>query len=146
MRAIGNMHLFRLNQDNPVVARLLGPLFTEEMRLTGEVWSDLAAAMPATAVGVLAEVAEGDGEGGLRSVEALVLVAKSADWAGAKRALEAAARDLEARQGMGLTAMVLTVDEFRRRYRGGDARLARMAAGGRLLKGESVEALVGVDG
>jgi hypothetical protein len=141
MRVIGNMHLFRLNDESPMVARLLRPLFTEEKLLSEEVWDDLSAAMPATAVGVLAEL--GGGENGPREVDLLVLVARSADWAGAKRDLESAARELEVRHGMGLTAMVLTVDEFRRRYRSGDARLSRVAGQGRLLKGKSVEALLG---
>jgi hypothetical protein len=39
--------------------------------------------------------------------------------------------------------MVLTLDEFRRRYRAGDARLTRMVAEGHLLVGESVAALLG---
>jgi predicted nucleotidyltransferase len=139
MHNVGNTHLFRLNERNYVVERLLLPLFAEESRLLEAAIEELMTGLTnRVASVVLYGSISRRQERAFSDVDLLVLVAREKDRKNIQTVFEQRNAAFIARFGNVLSPLVLPVAEFRRRYRKSDALVTEIVNTGRVIYGQLI--------
>lgn len=139
MRNVGRSYLFRLNERNYVVEKLLLPLFTEESRLLQAAIEEIVAGLSESVVSiVLYGSASRRQERPFSDIDLMVLVSTEQDRKNVQALFEQRNESFIARFGNVLSPLVLPIAEFRRRYRKGDALVKEIVNDGRVIYGQLI--------
>jgi predicted nucleotidyltransferase len=139
MRNVGRTYLFRLNERNYTVEKLLLPLFAQEAELLQAAIREIVAGLPQSIVSIIlyGSVSRRE-ERPFSDVDFLVLVASGDDRQQVQGLFERKNESFVARYGNVLSPMVLTVAEFRQRYREGDALVSEIMNTGQVIYGQLI--------
>lgn len=139
MRNVGNTHLFRLNEQNYVVEQLLRPLFAAESGLLQTAVQEIVAGLTNSVVSIiLYGSASRREERPFSDLDLLVLVASQDERQKVQDLFEQKNESFVARFGNVLSPLVLSVTEFRQRYKDGDPLIQEIVNTGRVIHGQLI--------
>jgi predicted nucleotidyltransferase len=143
MRNVGRTYLFRLNDKNYIVERLLIPLFAAEGELLQAAIREVTDDLPDSVVSVVlyGSVSRRE-ERPSSDVDLLILVAGEPDREPVRELLAQKNESFVARFGNILSPLVLPVREFIRRYRDHDAFIGEIANAGQVVYGKLISEVI----
>jgi len=143
MRNVGNTHLFRINERNYLVAKVLMPLFEAEEGLLDAAISEIVQGLTdrITSI-VLYGSISGREEKPSSDFDLLVLVPTSHDKKSAEDFFAAKNDYFISRFGNVLSPLILSAREFQERYGGGDPLTREIISTGRAIYGKSISEVI----
>jgi len=146
MRRIGRSCLYRLDQENIVIKKLLRPLFEKEYHLSDElkkiITGELKPAYPLSIV-LFGSIVRGDARPN-SDIDLLVVIPQDKNMAQAKREMERAGEKALKIFGNHLSPLVVKVDLFCKKYRRGEKLYVDAVKNGKPIYGESLQGVISV--
>lgn len=146
MRRVGRSCLYRLDQENIVIKKLLRPLFQKESHLSDElkkiIISELKPAYPLSIV-LFGSIVRGDARPN-SDIDLLVVIPQDKNMAQAKREIERAGEKALKIFGNHLSPLVVKVDLFRKKYRRGEKLYVDVVKNGKPIYGKSLQGVISV--
>ena len=139
MRNMGRTYLFRLNEESYVVEELLLPLFQKEKHLLEAAIREMVDGLSQSIVSLVlyGSVSRGE-ERPSSDLDVLVLVSTDADQDQMQELFAEKNDYFISRFGNVLSPIILSIAEFRQRYRGGDGLLREIVDTGRVIHGRLI--------
>lgn len=142
-RNVGKAHLYRLNEQNYLVAELILPFFQKEKGLLDAALSEITAGLESAVLSIVlyGSVLRGE-ESPSSDLDLLVIVPTAEDRKQVQDVLARKGSDFAARFGNLLAPALLTVAEFRARYRQQDPFITEVVTAGRVICGQNPAAIL----
>lgn len=143
MRNVGRTHLFRLNQESYLVRNLLSPLFKKESALLKTASREIIKEFNISVVSVIlfGSVAKKK-EKPYSDIDLMVLIPKSNDKKRAEKFFENKNEYFISKFGNVLSPYILTMAEFKRRYRRGNKLIREILLTGESIYGKSISEII----
>lgn len=146
MRRVGRSCLYRLDQENIVIKKLLRPLFEKEYHLSDElkkiITGELKPAYPLSIV-LFGSIVRGDARPN-SDIDLLVVIPQDKNMAQAKREIERAGEKVLKIFGNHLSPLVVKVDLFCKKYRRGEKLYVDVVKNGKPIYGKSLQGVISV--
>lgn len=138
-RRTGNIHLFRLNQENYMVEKMLLPLFSKEREVTRVLAKEVSKEIGEDVVSIIlfGSVARGEEEP-YSDIDLLAVTQNKESKAKLKSLFSKRQEDFIRRFGNVLSPYIVTKADFKRRYQQNDPLIREAVKTGQLILGKRV--------